>query len=77
MSTRWNKPLTPLRHTGRHRADPQDVRCDFCDELIMGTPVRDAEAVSWIGAGASTYCSRTCLQAHSEQRINAAGNEPS
>ena len=50
--------------------------CAWCDSPVV-QPVRDAEAVSWLGKGASTFCSRTCLDAHDEQRINAAGNEAS
>jgi len=53
-----------------------DIWCDFCDGPVV-EPVRDAEEVSWIGKGAATYCSQTCLDAHDEQRINAAGNEAS
>jgi hypothetical protein len=64
--------LTALAEAGRHRA----TFCDFCDGPVV-EPVRDAEEVSWIGKGAATYCSQTCLAAHDEQRINAAGNEAS
>jgi len=46
--------------------------CAWCDSPVV-QPVRDAEAVSWLGKGAATYCSQTCLDAHDEQRINAAG----
>jgi hypothetical protein len=53
-----------------------DIWCDWCDGPVT-TPVRDAEAVSWLGKGAATYCSQTCLDAHDEARINAAGNEAS
>jgi hypothetical protein len=52
------------------------VYCDWCDGPVV-EPVRDAEAVSWLGKGAATYCSQACLDAHDEQRINAAGNEAS
>ena len=57
----------------------QDLRtdtCDWCDGPVV-QPVRDGEAVSWLGKGAATYCSKACLDAHDEQRINAAGNEAS
>jgi len=54
----------------------EQVWCDWCDSPVV-QPVRDAEAVSWLGKGASTFCSQTCLDAHDEQRINAAGNEAS
>jgi len=53
-----------------------EVWCEWCDGLVV-EPVRDGEEVSWLGKGASTYCSQTCLDAHDEQRINAAGNEAS
>ena len=53
-----------------------DTWCDWCDGPVV-EPVRDGEAVSWLGKGASTFCSQTCLDAHDEQRINAAGNEAS
>ena len=47
--------------------------CEWCDSPVV-EPVRDDEAVSWLGKGASTFCSQTCLDAHDEARINAAGN---
>lgn len=76
MSPRWSDvALTvarPARYTGRHRA----TFCSWCDGPVL-IPVRDAEAVSWVGAGASTYCSRACLENHAEHRINVSGNEPS
>jgi len=50
-----------------------EVWCDWCDSRVV-EPVRDAEAVSWLGKGAATYCSKACLDAHDESRINAAGN---
>ena len=53
-----------------------EVWCDWCDGPVV-EPVRDAEAVAWLGKGASTFCSKACLDAHDEQRINAAGNEAS
>jgi len=53
-----------------------EVWCDWCDGLVV-EPVRDAEEVSWLGKGAATYCSKACLDAHDEQRINAAGSEAS
>ena len=53
-----------------------EVWCDWCDGPVV-QPVRDGEAVSWLGKGAATYCSKACLDAHDEQRINAAGNEAS
>ena len=53
-----------------------EVWCDWCDGPVV-EPVRDGEAVSWLGKGASTFCSQTCLDAHDESRINAAGNEAS
>lgn len=63
MSTRW-EGKTPVED------------CDWCDSEVT-EPVRDEQAVAWIGDGASTYCSRACMEAHTEHRINAAGNEPS
>lgn len=60
----------------RSEADAVEIWCDWCDKPVL-TPVRDEVAVSWIGDGASTYCSRGCLERHAEHRINAAGNEPS
>ena len=53
-----------------------DTWCAWCDGPVV-EPVRDDEAVSWLGKGAATYCSKACLDAHDEQRINAAGNEAS
>ena len=53
-----------------------EVWCDWCDGPVV-EPVRDDEEVSWLGKGAATYCSKACLDAHDEQRINAAGNEAS
>jgi len=53
-----------------------EVWCEQCDGPVV-EPVRDGEEVSWLGKGAATYCSQTCLDAHDEQRINAAGNEAS
>jgi len=48
--------------------------CDFCDEEFTGEPVKDPEWVAWLGDSAPPFCSQTCLDAHDEQRINAAGN---
>ena len=51
----------------------EQVCCDWCDSPVV-QPVRDAEAVSWLGKGAATYCSKTCLDAHDEAAQNADGN---
>jgi hypothetical protein len=53
-----------------------DVWCEQCDGRVV-QPVRDDETVSWLGDSAPPFCSQTCLDAHDEQRINAAGNEAS
>jgi hypothetical protein len=47
--------------------------CDFCSEAITGTPVTDADQVSWLGIGAARFCSVECREASAEQRVNAAG----
>lgn len=48
--------------------------CDHCDRPITGTPVRDPVAVSWIGAGAPTFCSAACIDAADEAAIDAEAN---
>jgi len=53
-----------------------DTWCAWCDGPVV-EPVRDDEEVSWLHSGAATYCSKACLDAHDEHRINAAGNEAS
>jgi len=53
-----------------------DTWCAWCDGRVV-QPVRDDETVSWLGDSAPPFCSQTCLDAHDEQRINAAGNEAS
>lgn len=52
------------------------VDCDFCERPVA-TPIRDPEAVSWLGDGAATFCSTDCLDAYDEHRINAAGGDRS
>lgn len=51
--------------------------CAWCGEPITGEPIVDPEAVSWIGTGASAWCCQRCRDAHTNHRINTAGNEPS
>ena len=50
----------------------EQVECDFCGAPVI-VPVRDPVAVSWIGSGASTWCSTRCMTADAQARINAAG----
>ena len=64
----------------RHHAEqaylktmPTPPLCDFCSEPITGVPVVNPDEASWLGTGAATYCSRDCLDAHNEARIQAAG----
>ena len=47
--------------------------CAWCDSPVV-EPVRDAEAVAWLGKGAATYCTQACLDAHDEAAQNAEGN---
>lgn len=48
--------------------------CAWCDADIIGEPVRDAEAVGWLGRGAQTYCSTGCLHAAEDAAIEAEAN---
>lgn len=54
--------------------DDLRVWCDLCGEEITGDTVSDPVTVSWIGAGAPTFCCQWCLEARELQDINADGN---
>ena len=49
-----------------------EVWCDWCDGPVV-EDFSDAEWVAWLGDSAPPFCSQACLDAHDEQRINAAG----
>lgn len=54
--------------------DPIICANDDCGaEVVM--PVRDPEEETWLGVGASVYCSYACLLAVLNRRINAEGNQ--
>jgi hypothetical protein len=40
--------------------------CARCDQLIVGTPVRDPGQVAWLGRNADVWCSDTCLSDDAE-----------
>lgn len=56
-------------YVGRHRPPPE---CDCCG-MPCPTPVRDPTEVSWVGAGARSFCSPECLAARTEQQTDADG----
>jgi len=51
-----------------------DLKCDWCDHDITGTPVRNDVAHSWLGRGAPTYCTTGCLTAAEDAAIEAEAN---
>lgn len=51
---------------------PETTVCSWCYGTV-GQPVRDPEAVSWLGDGARTWCSWRCQAAQVDFEINAEG----
>lgn len=63
-------------HIGRVVA-LRDAReeCDYCGELTPGVPVRDPEAVRYLGAAALAYCTPEHRDAHNEDRAAWEGRD--
>lgn len=63
-------PVPPDLATIAAALDGHAPDCAFCDGPVI-TPVRDAEAATWLGDAASVYCSAGCLASAQDAAVEA------
>lgn len=59
------RDISRTNYVGKHR-----TYCNWCSEPVTNA-VRDDTEASWLGAGAQTFCSRTCRDDYDNNQINA------